>query len=108
MSPEQRSALAKRNGRRGGLARVAKLRAIWGGDPLKRNMLRSMDVQKIVYGHPIFANHPNVKENHERQRRACSAAGKRGGVESGKSRRRKRDLRIADQYASTQLSQGIA
>lgn len=89
-SPAQKHTLAVKNGRAGGRARLAKLRQVWNGEPLRLNMLRSHDAQREGYG-GLYANLPQVTRNRERQRRACAAAGKAGGIASGAARRAKRD-----------------
>jgi hypothetical protein len=95
--PLHRHQLAVKNGRSGGNAWAKKAKSRpFGLDKLREAMRWCRQRTEEIYG-GTFAN-LQIPRNKERQRRACQAAGKAGGLAAGKARRARRDAKAAKSH----------
>jgi hypothetical protein len=74
MTKAQRSALARKNGRAGGLARAAAIRAA-GSDQMRMNALKCHTRQQDIYG-GLFMNRSGIRRLDEARRQARSNGGR--------------------------------
>jgi hypothetical protein len=98
MNAAQRKSLAQRNGRRGGLARVKKLKStLQRQEQMRRNALKSCERQTAIYG-ALFTNRAGI----ERVNDARLEARVRGGQSSGVARRARRNEKSTGTETLTQ------
>jgi hypothetical protein len=98
MNAAQRSSLARRNGSRGGKARVRKLKStLQGQGQMKRNALKSCERQKGIYGR-LFVNRAGIA----RVNAARLEARVNGGKASQQAQRAKKNEKTTEPETSTQ------
>jgi hypothetical protein len=92
MNAAQRKSLAQRNGKRGGLARVKKMKStLQGQEQMRRNALKSCERQTAIY-QGLFVNRSGIKRVNEARKQARI----NGGKASQQAQRAKKSARAGE------------